>query len=98
MVERPVMLTEQELPRGAMMVVGRSLDGELLAVMLPEDDLERTAKIVGALRKVSRLLALMGYTDFSGSLVTRHLQLWAVWTVVSVGTRQPIGLLWRPMA
>jgi len=48
----PKALTENALPRGAMMVLGRSLDGELLAVMLPADDPERAAKIVGALRKV----------------------------------------------
>lgn len=44
--------TEAELPRGSMMVVGRSLDGGELACVIPIDDEERTAKIVKSLYQV----------------------------------------------
>lgn len=44
--------TETELPRGSMLVIGRSLDGGELACVIPIDDEERTAKIVKGLYQV----------------------------------------------
>ena len=44
--------SESELPRGSMLIIGRSIDGEELACVIPIDDEERTAKIVKSLYQV----------------------------------------------